>query len=51
MLAATGDQELAERVQRFVDEMPRPRTGVEVLRQEILLRDATRTIGPETRTR
>jgi len=51
MLAATGDQELAERVQRFVDEMPRPRTGIEVLRQEILSRDTTRTIGPETRIR
>jgi hypothetical protein len=50
MLAATGDQELAERVQRFVDEMPRPRTGVEVLRQQILWR-TTRTIEPEARTR
>jgi type IV secretory pathway VirD2 relaxase len=49
MLAATGDQELAERVQRFVDEMPRPRTGVEVLRQEMLSRDTTRTIEPRTR--
>jgi hypothetical protein len=49
MLAATGDQELAKRVQRFVDEMPRPRTGVEVLRQEILWRETTRTIAPRTR--
>ena len=49
MLAATGDQALTERVQRFVDEMPRPRTGVEVLRQEMLSRDTTRTIEPRTR--
>ena len=51
MLAAAGDRVLAERVQRFVDDMPRPRTGNEVLLQEILLRDTTRTIEPETRTR
>jgi type IV secretory pathway VirD2 relaxase len=51
MLAATGDQELAERVQRFVDDTPRPRTGSEVHLQEILLRDTTRRIEPETRTR
>jgi transposase-like protein len=50
-LAATGDRELAERVQRFVDDMPRPRTGSEVLLQENLLGDTTRMIGPETRTR
>jgi hypothetical protein len=51
MLAATGDRELAERVQGFVDDMPRPRTGSEVLLQEILLRGTTRRIEPETRTR
>ena len=50
MLAATGDRELAERVQRFVDDMPRPRTGSEVLLQEILLRGTTRRIEPEART-
>jgi hypothetical protein len=32
-----------------VDEMPRPRTGVEVLRQEMLSRDTTRTIEPRAR--
>ena len=51
MLAATGDRVLAERVQGFLDDMPRPRTGSEVLLQEILLRGTTRRIEPETRTR
>lgn len=51
MLAATGDQELAERVQRFVDDMPRPRTGSEVLLQEIFMREPTRRIEPQARTR
>jgi hypothetical protein len=48
MLAATGDQELVERVQRYVDDMPRPRTGSEVFLQEILLRATTRRISKTT---
>ena len=51
MLAATGERELAERVQRFVDDMPRPRTGSEVLLQEILLRETTRKIELDARSR
>ena len=51
LLAAAGDQELAERVQRFVDDMPRSRTGSEVLLQAIFMRETTRKIEPETRTR
>jgi hypothetical protein len=50
-LAATGDQELAERVQRFVDDMPRPRAGSEVFLQEILSRESAHKIEPGARTR
>jgi hypothetical protein len=51
ILAAGGNQELAERVQRFVDQMPRPRTGSEMLLQGVLARDPTRKIEPDARTR
>jgi Relaxase/Mobilisation nuclease domain len=51
MLAAMGDQELAERVQRFVDDMPRPRTGGEVFLQDILSRESAHKIEPDARTR
>jgi hypothetical protein len=51
MLAEAGDRQLAERVHRFVDRMPPPRTGNEMLMQEFLLRNTTRKIEPETRTR
>jgi hypothetical protein len=50
-LAAGGDRELAERVQRFVDQMPTPKTGSEMLLQGVLARDPTRKIEPDARTR
>jgi type IV secretory pathway VirD2 relaxase len=49
-LAAGGDQELAERVQRFVDQMPRPKSGTEMLFQELLARHSARKIQPDART-
>jgi hypothetical protein len=51
ILAAGGDQELAERVQRFVDQMPRPKTGSEMLLQGALASAPTRKIEPDARTR
>ncbi len=51
MLAEGGDRELAERVQRFVDRMPPPQTGNEVLMQELLVSNTARQIDPETKTR
>jgi type IV secretory pathway VirD2 relaxase len=51
ILAAGGDRELAARVQRFADQMPRAKTGNEMLLQEILSRETTRKIEPEARTR
>ena len=51
LLAAGGDRELADRVQRFVDRMPTPRTGNEVLIHQILSVDPPRTIKPLMRTR
>ncbi len=51
VLAAGGDRELAERVQRFADQMPRPKSGNEMILQEILARETARKIESAARTR